>query len=88
MAIVEHFRDQDLDPAHVPGTLLPFHAPFAWGDDARQGRRERHHRRGSRGAGLADRGPQPPGRHGAQSIVDKHFQRKHGKDAYYGQPKS
>jgi len=36
LAIAEHFGTAPLDPvpldpAHVPGVLLPFHAPFAWG---------------------------------------------------------
>ena len=65
VAIAEHFQANDLDPAHVPGTLLPFHAPLAWGGNAGAGRGARDHRRRSRGSCLADGSFKPPGGDGA-----------------------
>ena len=87
VVIVEHFRATDLDPLHVPGRLLPFHAPFAWGETPGKGGRERDRPRRGGAPGVAYRAAEPPGATTPQSIVDKHFLRKHGKDAYYGQPK-
>ncbi|MBV9850069.1 MAG: L-ribulose-5-phosphate 4-epimerase AraD [Armatimonadetes bacterium] len=88
VAIVEHFAANDLDPLHVPGTLLPFHAPFAWGATPAQA--VEHAIIVEEVAGLAWRTEQlnPQAVTTPQSIVDKHFLRKHGKDAYYGQPKT
>lgn len=87
VAIVEHFRDNGLDPTHVPGTLLPFHAPFAWG--ATPAKAVENAIIIEEVAGLAWRTEQlnPQAATASQAIQDKHFQRKHGKDAYYGQPK-
>jgi L-ribulose-5-phosphate 4-epimerase len=71
----------------VPGVLLPFHAPFAWGatpDEAVE-----HAIIVEEVAGLAWRTEalNPKASTTPQAILDKHFQRKHGKNAYYGQPK-
>lgn len=87
VAIVDHFRTHELDPAHVPGTLLPFHAPFAWGETPAKA--VENAIIVEEVAGLAWRTEQlnPQAATASQAIQDKHFLRKHGKDAYYGQPK-
>jgi L-ribulose-5-phosphate 4-epimerase len=86
IAIAEHFASQGLDPIHVPGTLLPFHAPFAWGTSPAQA--VEHAIIVEEVAGLAWRTEalNPQAARAPQAIVEKHFTRKHGKDAYYGQP--
>ena len=40
--MVERFVNGKIDPLDVPGILVAGHAPFAWGENARQGCRERH----------------------------------------------
>ena len=86
LVIVETFRTKGLSPDEIPGVLVASHGPFTWGADplaavehARLleylGRIERTVRLFG---GAAVPGP-------AQFLVDKHFLRKHGKDAYYGQ---
>ena len=85
--IVETFRNRDLDPAYVPGVNCANHGPFAWGKDADQA--VYHAVVLEKVAQMAllteqiqrDVAPAP------QSIQDKHFQRKHGPNAYYGQKK-
>ncbi|HTX66163.1 MAG TPA: L-ribulose-5-phosphate 4-epimerase AraD [Opitutaceae bacterium] len=86
LVIVEAFRAKGLSPSEVPAVLVASHGPFAWGADpmaaveharvlellARMALTTR------RFAGEGDAGPAP-------YLVDKHFFRKHGKDAYYGQ---
>lgn len=80
--IVECFRN--LDPDHIPGVLVCNHAPFSWGTDAHDAV---HHavvleevaKMTFRSLHLN------PGAEMSQSLLDKHFLRKHGKDAYYGQ---
>ncbi|BDI28526.1 L-ribulose-5-phosphate 4-epimerase [Capsulimonas corticalis] len=85
--IVEHFRENHLDPDHVPGIILSFHAPFAWGKTAAKA--VEHAIVLEEVAGLALRTEQINAQAATtpQSILDKHFRRKHGADAYYGQPK-
>ncbi len=87
VVIAEHFRDAGLDPAHAPGTLLPFHAPFAWG--ATPALAVENAIIVEEVAALAWHTEQlnPQASTAPPPIVSKHFERKHGKDAYYGQPK-
>ena len=83
--IVEHFEQNHIDPSHVPGVLLSFHAPFAWGVSAAEA--VEHAIIIEEVAGLAWRTESlnPNASTAPDSIVNKHFLRKHGKDAYYGQ---
>ncbi|GAB6929460.1 L-ribulose-5-phosphate 4-epimerase [Paenibacillus sp. JCM 10914] len=81
--IVERFAT--LDPMMVPGILVHAHAPFAWGKDA-------HHAVHNavvleECAKIAARMQQinPDAEPMDQSLLDRHFLRKHGASAYYGQ---
>ena len=82
--ILERFKD--LDPQAIPGVLVAGHAPFAWGDDAFDA--VHHSIVLERVASMALRSlalnpwlsPLP------SYLVEKHYQRKHGPKAYYGQP--
>ncbi|MFH1567391.1 MAG: L-ribulose-5-phosphate 4-epimerase AraD [Gemmatimonadota bacterium] len=74
------------DAAAVPMVLVAGHGPFTWGRDAAQAV---YHavvlEELARMAWLTraiDPGVGPIN----QAILDKHYQRKHGADAYYGQP--
>ncbi len=83
--IVEAFRAQNISPEEVPGVLVANHGPFAWGKTAAAAVECAHVleylARISCIGGLVSSKPHAP----AQYLVDKHFFRKHGKDAYYGQ---
>ncbi|MGC6769356.1 L-ribulose-5-phosphate 4-epimerase [Enterococcus sp. LJL51] len=83
--IVETFKKREIDPMAVPGVLLHGHGPFTWGKNADSAvmnavvldevckmnlyARQLNH--------FSEELP--------QRILDKHYLRKHGKDAYYGQ---
>lgn len=88
LVVVEHFLAGDLHPDHVPGVLLPFHAPFAWGKNPEKAVENAITLEEIASLAWhtellnAHATPAPA------AMVEKHFQRKHGKDAYYGQPKS
>jgi L-ribulose-5-phosphate 4-epimerase len=81
--IVERFRR--LDPAHFPGVLVAGHGPFAWGEGPADAV---HHaaileflaRLASETYRIA-----PGTRPMPSALLDKHFFRKHGPQAYYGQ---
>lgn len=81
--ITEAFAGKN--PAETPMVLVAGHAPFAWGKDAAESVYNAVVlEEVARMAWLTlsidpARGPLK------QAIVDKHYLRKHGKDAYYGQ---
>lgn len=81
--IVERFRD--LDPLECPGVLVDGHGPFAWGPTGEKAVEnavavELVAEMAYYTLQLApDRQPI------CQTLLDKHFNRKHGKNAYYGQ---
>ena len=82
---MEHFTTNDIDPVHVPGALLSFHAPFAWGATADEA--VEHAIILEEVAGLALRTEliKETAELIPEAISEKHFTRKHGKNAYYGQ---
>lgn len=84
--IVETFKDRMLDPNQIPGVLVHSHGPFAWGKDSMEAVHNAVVMEEC--AAMAFTSIQLLG--GArkpmqQVLLDKHFQRKHGPNAYYGQ---
>lgn len=85
LAIVETFRRGKIDPGHMPAVLVPGHAPFAWGPDARAALDNAIALEGAARLAIQtllirrDAGPL------AKHLLDRHFTRKHGRGAYYGQ---
>ncbi len=80
--IVERFKE--LNPDFMPGVLVNNHAPFSWGTDAHEAVHnavvlEEVAKMTFRSFHLN------PNSEMSQTLLDKHFLRKHGKDAYYGQ---
>jgi L-ribulose-5-phosphate 4-epimerase len=85
--IVEYFEENKIDPLHCPGALLPHHGPFTWGKDAMDAVKnsiilEEVAKMAMNTRLLAGQNNVAP-----QYLMDKHFKRKHGPDAYYGQKK-
>ena len=87
LAIVSYFEEKGLNPQFVPGALLYTHGPFAWGADALEALHNAvvleevammawH----TEALPCASSRPDMP-----DYIKDKHFLRKHGPNAYYGQ---
>jgi L-ribulose-5-phosphate 4-epimerase len=80
--IVEMF--QNFDPNAVPGVLVNNHAPFAWGKTP--GDAVHNAKVLEEVAQMAYHTLQiNPSATIDQFLLDKHYFRKHGKDAYYGQ---
>ncbi|MFD0717585.1 L-ribulose-5-phosphate 4-epimerase [Paenibacillus sp. GCM10027626] len=83
--IVERFQELGLDPMQVPGVLVHMHAPFAWGSDALNAVHnavvlEEVAKITARMLQL-----NPDSQPMDQTLLDRHFLRKHGAGAYYGQ---
>ncbi len=80
--IVERFKDLDAD--QVPGVLVNNHGPFSWGTDAHNAVHNAVVM--EEVAKMTYRSLQlNPETEMDQVLLDKHFLRKHGKNAYYGQ---
>ena len=75
-----------LEPLAMPGALVASHGPFTWGSDARDAARNAvaleivaamaYH------TVALEHAVEPIG----AALLAKHFARKHGPGAYYGQP--
>ncbi|WP_346860317.1 L-ribulose-5-phosphate 4-epimerase [uncultured Draconibacterium sp.] len=80
--IVDRFKDMDADS--VPGVLVNNHGPFSWGKDAHDAVHNAVVM--EEVAKMTFRTFQlNPETTMDQVLLDKHFLRKHGKNAYYGQ---
>lgn len=80
--IVETFKN--LNPDWVPGVLVNNHAPFSWGKDAHDAVHNAVVM--EEVAKMTFRSFQlNPATAMSQTLLDKHFLRKHGANAYYGQ---
>jgi L-ribulose-5-phosphate 4-epimerase len=86
VAIVNRFMNSGINPVHTPAVLVKNHGPFAWGKDADQAV---YH------AVVAEQVAKMatfsflinPATTMNPLLVEKHFSRKHGPNAYYGQKK-
>ena len=86
--IVETFKERGLNPDEVPGVLVHSHGPFAWGTDAENAVHnavvmEECAMMDAIASLLNNNQIEPM----QQVLLDKHFKRKHGPNAYYGQSK-
>lgn len=87
LVVVERFKKYGINPDYVPAVLVKNHGPFCWGTDPMNAV---HNAVVLEEIAMMDyhtelltgsRDPMP------QALLDKHFLRKHGPNAYYGQTK-
>lgn len=83
--IIETFEERGLDILAVPGVLLRGHAPFTWGKDVKTAVMNSVVLEEVSKMNLFARQLNSFSELLPQSILDKHYLRKHGKHAYYGQ---
>lgn len=83
--IVESFREQGLDANHLPGVLVSGHAPFAWGATPAAALENAIVLEYVAAMALDTFHLNPQCPPTTQTLLDKHFLRKHGPGAYYGQ---
>ena len=83
--IVNYFKENDIDVVAMPAVLCKNHGPFTWGKDAH----EAVHNAVvlDEVAKMAARCEMinPKNKPAPQELQDKHYFRKHGANAYYGQ---
>lgn len=85
--IIETFNERGIDPNQVPGVLVNDHGPFTWGSSPAEAVHnsvvlEQVAEMTYHTLQLNNKNVQM-----SQNLLDKHYLRKHGKDAYYGQGK-
>ncbi len=85
--IVAHFRDNGIDENAVPAVLVRSHGPFTWGKSAKDaaknaGTLEIVAEMAIKTMQLNNSAEEIP-----TYLLNKHYMRKHGKNAYYGQGK-
>jgi L-ribulose-5-phosphate 4-epimerase len=82
--IVRRFEGRD--PLHVPAVLVAGHAPFTWGPTVSDAAYNAVVLEEVAALALATVTIQAASQPICEHLLDKHFSRKHGSDAYYGQP--
>ncbi len=85
VVIIETFEKAGINPMHTPAVLCTNHGPFAWGKDAHEAVHnavvlEEVAKMATKTESINPRAPKAP-----DYLKDKHFFRKHGANAYYGQ---
>ena len=83
--IVETFVDRGIKPEDVPAVLVNSHGPFARGTDADNAVHNAVVLEELAYMGIFSRQLNPQLRDMQPQLLDKHYLRKHGKNAYYGQ---
>ena len=83
--IIETFENLGINPMYTPGVLCANHGPFTWGKDAHEAVHnsvvlEEVAKMATKTESINPRAPKAP-----DYLKDKHFFRKHGANAYYGQ---
>jgi L-ribulose-5-phosphate 4-epimerase len=85
LVMVETFREHEIDPMDIPAVLVANHGPFTWGNDPLEAVNhsvilEQVARMECTLRCFSGSEARP-----APDLVEKHFLRKHGREAYYGQ---
>ncbi len=85
LVIIETFEQRGINPMYTPGVLCVNHGPFTWGKDA--GEAVHNAVVLEEVAKMAFRTEliNPDAASAPDCIREKHFSRKHGENAYYGQ---
>ena len=85
--IVECFRERNIDPMAVSAVICHSHGPFAWGKNAIDAVHNAAVLEEVARMAILTRQVNPTAAPAPQRIQDKHYMRKHGPNAYYGQGK-
>lgn len=83
--ILEQFRDQSIDPVSMPAVLVAGHAPFTWGPSAKKALENAVALEAVADMAIGTWHLDERASELEAHVLGKHYQRKHGKDAYYGQ---
>lgn len=85
LVIIETFEERGLNPMYTPGVLCVNHGPFTWGKDAAEAVHNAVVLEEVAKMAAKTELINPQVKPAPDCIRDKHFFRKHGANAYYGQ---
>lgn len=85
LVIAETFEKRAIDPMAVPGVLVSKHGPFTWGKNAKNAVENALVLDQIAHMALLAKTYSPNLQPAPQYLLDKHYYRKHGVNAYYGQ---
>jgi len=88
LAIVAQFAAHNIDPLAVPACLVNGHAPFVWGTDAHDAAHNAVVLEAVAKMAYRTLTLKPNAAEVSQALLDRHYQRKHGANATYGQSRS
>jgi L-ribulose-5-phosphate 4-epimerase len=83
--IVETIEGLGLDPLEMPATLVRSHGPFTWGADEAHAVENAVALEAAASMGIDALSLEPGLGPISDDLLEKHFRRKHGPAAYYGQ---
>lgn len=86
-SIVETFRERELDSKAVPAVICHSHGPFTWGKDAKEAVYHAVVLEEVAKMAIFTRQVKFDAEPAPKRYLDKHYLRKHGPNAYYGQKK-
>lgn len=84
-SIVEHYAKNKLQPLEYPGAVLSHHGPFSWGKSAAAAAENALILESVAYLATLTWQLNPDAKVSPQYIIQKHYMRKHGPNAYYGQ---
>ncbi|HRQ87624.1 MAG TPA: L-ribulose-5-phosphate 4-epimerase AraD [Bacteroidia bacterium] len=87
-AIAECYRERGLDPLAMPACFQKFHAPFAWGKSALDSVKNSVALEVCAEMALGTWRLRPEASPLPEYLLEKHYGRKHGPGAYYGQERN
>lgn len=85
LQIIDCFRKQKLNAAEIPMVLVAGHGPFTWGATAAKSVYNARVLEELCKMAFITESVNPKVPRLKNSLIQKHYNRKHGKDAYYGQ---
>ena len=85
LQIIDCFRKQNLDASEIPMVLVAGHGPFTWGKNAEKAVYHAKVLEELCKMAFVTEQVNPKVSRLKNSLIEKHYNRKHGKDAYYGQ---
>lgn len=83
--IVDHFKENNIDVEAMPAVLCKNHGPFTWGKDAANAVHNAAVLEAVAQMATLTEQNNPEVKPAPQELQDKHYFRKHGANAYYGQ---
>ena len=83
--IVETFNNKDINPDDIPGVLVKNHGPFSWGTDCFNAVHNAVVLEEVSNMNFNTLLINPDVARISQNLLNKHYLRKHGANAYYGQ---